>query len=220
MDTERFAPAGPWQAFDGSRPPHARPDKRPAWCDIHKLACADAEHGVHASLDEAGQMGIRTESPIGHQPIPFVSARMHGRHLSQVVGAERRDHQLEEHPAAGMEEPQAPGDGNAAPRPLLRRLAKRRLSGGRSGHGASRAIAQEGAVAMPLPFVHGGALHRAAEALQEEVKEASRESGTGLTGGRRAEPSARPMGEMTAGGLAMQHLHCHAASARASAGWW
>ena len=60
-------------------------------------------------------------------------------------------------------------------------------------------------MARPLPFVQGGALHRAAEALQEEVKEASRESGTGLTGGRRAAPSARQMGEMTAGGMAMQH---------------
>jgi len=103
MDTERFEPAGPWQACDGSRPPHARPDKRPARGAIHQLACADAAHGVHASLDEEGQMGRRTSSPIGHQPIPFVSARMHRLHLSQVVGEERRDHQLEEHPAAGME---------------------------------------------------------------------------------------------------------------------
>jgi hypothetical protein len=188
MDTERCEPAGPWHAFDGSRPPHARPDKRPARCDIHHRACADAEHGVHASLDEEGQMGRRTSSPIGHQHIPFLEARMHRLHLSQVVGEERRDHQLEEHPAAGMDSPQEPGDGNAAPRPLRRRLAKRLVSGGRLGHGASRAIDEEGAVAMPLPFVQGGALHRAAEALQEEGKEASRESGTGLTGGRRAEP--------------------------------
>jgi hypothetical protein len=172
MDPERGEPAGPWKACDGSRPPHARPDKRPARGEIHHLACADAAHGVHASLDEEGQLGIRPEAPIGHQHIPFWSARMHRRHLRQVVGEERRDHQLEEHPAAGMEEPQEPGDGNAAPRPLRRRLAKRLLSGGRSGHGASRAIDSAGAVAMPLPFVQGGALHRAAEALPEEVKEA------------------------------------------------
>ena len=40
-------------------------------------------------------------------------------------------------------------------------------------------------MAMPPPVVQGGSLHGAAEALQEEVKEAQRESGAGLTVGRR-----------------------------------
>jgi hypothetical protein len=43
-------------------------------------------------------------------------------------------------------------------------------------------------MAMPPPVVHSGSLDGAAEALQEEVKEAERESGPGLTVGRRAEP--------------------------------
>src|SRR6266511_4359646 len=34
---------------------------------------------------------------------------MHRLYLSKVVGEERRDHQLEEHPAAGMEQPQETG---------------------------------------------------------------------------------------------------------------
>jgi hypothetical protein len=161
---------------------------------------------MHAGLDEEGHMGIRTEAPIGHQHIPFVSARMHRLYLSQVVGEERRDYQLEEHTAAGMEQPQEPGDRKAAPRPLLRRLAKRLLSDRSIGHGASRAIDQKGAMAMPSPFVQGGSLHRTAEALQEEVKEAQRGSGAGLTGGRRTAPHARQMGEMAARGVAMQHL--------------
>lgn len=133
-------------------------------------------------------MGIRTQTPIGNQHISFLYARMHCLHLSKVVGEERRDDQLEEHTAAGMEQPQEPGDGKAAPRPLLRWLAKRLLSGRRIGHGASRAIDQQGAVAMPSPFAQGGSLHRAAEALQEEGKKAQRESGAGLTVGRRTEP--------------------------------
>src|SRR4030095_8537264 len=62
------------------------------------------------------------------------------------------------------------------------------------------------AVAMPSPFVQGGLLHRAAEALQEEGKKAQRESGAGLTVGRRTEPQARQMGQMAAGGVAMQNL--------------
>ena len=56
MDAERFEPAGPWDAFDRRRPPHTRPDERPAQCNIHHLARADAEHGMHAGVDEEGQM--------------------------------------------------------------------------------------------------------------------------------------------------------------------
>jgi hypothetical protein len=67
------------------------------------LARADAEHGVHAGLDEEGHMGIRTQASIGHQHISCSQARMHRLHVSQVVGEERRDDQLEEHTAAGME---------------------------------------------------------------------------------------------------------------------
>jgi hypothetical protein len=61
---------------------------------------------------------------------------------------------------------------------------------------------------MPMPpaVVHGGALHGAAEALQEAVKDAPRESRAGLTIGRRGEPQARQMGQMTAGRVALQHL--------------
>jgi hypothetical protein len=92
-------------------------------------------------------------------------------HLGEIVGEEGRDHKLEEHTGAGMEEPQQPGDGKAAPRPLLRRLAERFLEGGRIGHGASRAIDEKGAMAMPPPFVHGGWLHSTAEALEEEGEE-------------------------------------------------
>ena len=118
MDTERFEPAGPWHAFDGRRPPHARPDKRPARCEIHNLARANAQHRMHADLDEESHVGQRTQAPIGHQHIACLSARMHRLHVSQVVGEERRDDQFEEHPAAGMEQPQEPGDGKAAPGPL------------------------------------------------------------------------------------------------------
>src|SRR5215475_15798391 len=59
---------------------------------------------------------------------------------------------------------------------------------------------------MPPPCVHGGALHGAAEALEEAGKEADRESGAGLTGGRRREPSSRQLGQMAASGVTMQHL--------------
>jgi hypothetical protein len=127
MDTERFEPAGPWHAFDGRRPPYARPDKGPPRGELHTLARADAPPGVHAGRDEKGHMGVRTQPPIGPQHISCLSARRDRLHVSQVVGEERRDDQLEKHPAAGMEQPQEPGDGKATPRPWLRRLAKRRL---------------------------------------------------------------------------------------------
>ena len=106
---------------------------------------------------------------------------------SQVVGEEGRDDELQEHPSARMEQAQEPGDGNAAARALLRRLAKCCLHGRGSRHGASRAIDEKGAVAMPPSVVPGGALHRAAEALQQEVQDAQRESGAGLPVSRCAE---------------------------------
>jgi hypothetical protein len=113
---------------------------------------------------------------------------MDRQHSGEIVGQEGRDDQLQEHTSASMEQPQEPGDGKVASRPLLRRLAERVLSGRSIEHGASRAIDEEGAMTMPPPFVQGGSRHRAAEALQEEVKEARRESSTGLTVGRRSEP--------------------------------
>ena len=139
---------------------------------------------------------------------------MHRLHLGEIVGEEGRDDQLQEHPGARMEQPQEVRHGKAAPRPLLRRLAERLLQGRGIGHGAARAIDEKGAMAMPPPFVQGGALHRAAEALQEEVKEAQREFGAGLTVGRRTEPQARQMGQMAAGGVAMQNLQ------QEELAWW
>ena len=48
-------------------------------------------------------------------------------HPGEIVGEEGRDDQLQEQTCAGMEEPQQPGDGKAATRALLRRLAERLL---------------------------------------------------------------------------------------------
>jgi hypothetical protein len=61
---------------------------------------------------------------------------------------------------------------------------------------------------MPMPptVVQSRLLHGAAEVLQEEGKDAQWESRAGLTVGRRAEPQARQMGQMTAGRVAMQNL--------------
>jgi hypothetical protein len=48
-------------------------------------------------------------------------------HVSEIVGDEGRDHQLQEHPGAGVEQPQEVGHRKAAPRPLHYRLAERVL---------------------------------------------------------------------------------------------
>jgi hypothetical protein len=61
-------------------------------------------------------------------------------------------------------------------------------------------------MAMPPAFVQGGSLPCSAEALEEESEEAQREVGSGVTGGCRAEPQARPMGQMAPGGVAVPHL--------------
>jgi hypothetical protein len=71
---------------------------------------------------------------------------------------------------------------------LHRRLAERFLQSWGIGHRAARAIDEEGTMALPPPVVQGRSLHGVVEALQEEVKETDRESGAGLTVGRRCEP--------------------------------
>ena len=105
-----------------------------------------------------------------------------------------------------MEQPQEPGDGKAAAGTLLRRLAERVLSGRGVEHGASRAIDQQRAMTMPPAFIQDSGLHGAAEALEQKVKEAQREFGTRLTVSRRTAPQARQMGQMAAGGVAVQNL--------------
>ena len=69
-------------------------------------------------------------------------------------------------PVPAWNSPRRSRHGKAAPRPLLGRLAERVLEGRGIGHGASRAIDEKGAMPMPPPFVQGGSLHGAAEALQ------------------------------------------------------
>jgi hypothetical protein len=41
---------------------------------------------MHAGLDEEGEMGIRTQAPIGHEHIARWSARMDRLHLGEIVG--------------------------------------------------------------------------------------------------------------------------------------
>jgi hypothetical protein len=172
---------------------------------LSKLACRK-EFRSRVGLDEEGEMGIGTPAPIDHEHLTRWSERMDGLHLGEIMGEEGRDHELQEESGAGMEQPQQPRHGKAAPRPLLCRLAQCFLSSRGIGHGASRAIDEKRAMAMPPAFTRDGGLHRAAEALQEEGTEAQRESGAGLTGGRRTEPQARQRGQMTAGGVARQDL--------------
>jgi len=72
-------------------------------------------------------MGRGTQAPIGHEHVPWLEGRMDRLHPGEVVGEERRDHPRQEHTGACMEQPQEPGDGNAAPRPLLCWLTERVL---------------------------------------------------------------------------------------------
>jgi hypothetical protein len=104
-----------------------------------------------------------------------------------------------------MEQPQQRRDGKAVPRPLRRRLAEGVLYRWGIEHGAARAIDHKRAVAMPPAFARGTELHRTAAVLQEAGKAAQRESSMGLTIGGGTDPSARHMGQMTAGGVAVPH---------------
>jgi hypothetical protein len=72
MEAKRFELAGAGYTCDGRRPPYTWPDKRAARGELHDLARADAEHGMHARLDEEGEMGIGTQAPIRHEDVPWV----------------------------------------------------------------------------------------------------------------------------------------------------
>jgi hypothetical protein len=115
VNASGFEPPGPWEALDGRRPPHTRPDNRPARGDIHELSRAAAEPSVPASWAEPGKMGLSTQAPLGHEYIPWLEGRMPRRPLSQVVGQEGRAHQRQEQARAGREQPEEPGDGKPPP---------------------------------------------------------------------------------------------------------
>lgn len=135
-------------------------------------------------------MRVGTQAPIRHEHIAGGSHRVHLVHLGEIVGQEGRDDQLEEHTGAGMEQPQEVCHGEAAPRPLPRRLAEGILEGRRIGHRAPRAIDEEGPMALPSPVVRNGSLRGTTETLEEEGEEVEREFGAGLAVSRRREPQA------------------------------
>jgi hypothetical protein len=135
---------------------------------------------MHAGLGKEGEMSIRTQAPIGDEHISCLQAWMDRLHQGQIMGEEGRGHWLQEESGASMEQPQQVRHGNAAPRPLLCRLAERVLEGRRIRHRACRAINEKSPMPRPAPVVHGGSLHGAVEVLQEEVKEAQWEPDTGL----------------------------------------
>ena len=74
-------------------------------------------------------MRVRTQPPIGHEPITGCSHRVHLLHLGEIVGEEGRDHPRQEHPGARMEQPQEVGHAEATSRPLPWRLTERRKAG-------------------------------------------------------------------------------------------
>jgi hypothetical protein len=83
------------------------------------LTRADAQHGVHAGPHEKDEMRRGTQPPIRHEYTSRGLGRVHLLHLGKIVGEQGRDDRLKGHPGARTEQPQEPGDGEAAPQPLL-----------------------------------------------------------------------------------------------------
>jgi hypothetical protein len=108
---------------------------------------------MHAGLDEEGERRVGTQAAIRHEHIPGCSSRVHLLHLGTIVGQEGCDHQLQEQARAGVEQPQEVCHGNATPRPWLHRLTEGLLEGRDIGHGAARAIDQQGAMPVPPPCI-------------------------------------------------------------------
>jgi hypothetical protein len=53
--------------------------------EVHKVLLMEAEHRMHASLPEQGEMGIGTEAAIGHQHIPRAQVRMERDDLREIM---------------------------------------------------------------------------------------------------------------------------------------
>jgi hypothetical protein len=90
--------------------------------------------------------------------------------VTRVIRRVQQPGRSMEYTGARMAQPQEGRHGKAAPRPLCYGLAKRLLEGRRIGHGAARAIDQEGAMPIPPAVVQGRALHGAAETLQHDYR--------------------------------------------------
>ena len=69
-------------------------------------------------------MGTGTQPPIGPKHVHRLYRRMDRLHVGEIVSDKGRDYPLQEQAGARMEQSQQSGDGNAAPWPLLRRLAE------------------------------------------------------------------------------------------------
>jgi hypothetical protein len=162
---------------------------------------------MHAGRDAEGERGLGASAPSGDEHVAFWSARMHGLRLGQIVGEEGRDDQLQEASRASMEQPPQSRPGNAAPRPRLCGLAEVMRSDRGIGHGAASAIDHKRAVARPPAFARDVGRHRISETFEEKGAEMEREFGASLTVRRCTIPQARQLGQMAAGGVAVQHLH-------------
>ena len=129
---------------------------------------------MHASLTRRARCA-ETQPSIRHEPITGCSTAGAPAAPGRDRGEEGCDHPRQAHTGARLEEPQEVRHGT--PHPGRGSVDWPKASWRQEYRGSSsRAIDENGAMTMPPPVVQGGSLHGAAEALEEEVKEAYRES--------------------------------------------
>jgi hypothetical protein len=93
-------------------------------CKVHNLPRADPEDCLHPTLDEQGDMGIRTQPAVGDQDVLRIQSGMDFLDLCQIVRQQGRADQLGQEAGPGMEEGQQADDGEATTGALLRGLPK------------------------------------------------------------------------------------------------
>jgi hypothetical protein len=62
--------------------------------EIDQLSGADPHQGVHTGLHEQGNMGIGRQAPVRHEHVPGCHGRMNFLDSGQLVGVQRRHHEL------------------------------------------------------------------------------------------------------------------------------
>jgi hypothetical protein len=117
---------------------------------------------MHPTLDEQGDMGIRTQTSVGDQDVLRSSSGMDFLDLCQLVRQQGGAHQLGQEASPRMEEGQQADDGEATAGALLGGLPKLCLQYWGIRHGAARAVDKKRPMSMPAAFLGDGGLDRLA----------------------------------------------------------
>jgi len=141
---------------------------------------------------QQGQVGVRAEPPVPQADVAGLKRGMQLHDLGHVVGPERGGQDLAQQARAGVKEDQQVGHWETAARTLVAWLTEVPLQLGGIGHGATRAVHDEGSVATPAallvdPLPAGMGQERFGQAAEQAFEDPQGKSPSRLAEGRTGE---------------------------------